>query len=190
MQRATSSKVRSPLSSPLTLLVPSPEQILRKGSSLLANAQLGPPTLCRQCALSQQNISKGKLRQRKRGPRMPKVQKENLMNSVVELGSVFSLNSQLCASFRREIQIVRPCSMCGQQKDSVPAIVVSREEIETNPAFAEFRAYRAQMENLAYRRSSRTGRKSSNCLSSSSQVRAVLPEAEYEFASLLFTLLH
>jgi len=131
------------------------EQILRKGSSLLANAQLGPPTLCRQCALSQQNISKGKLRQRKRGPRMPKVQKENLMNSVVELG--------------REIQIVRPCSMCGQQKDSVPAIVVSREEIETNPAFAEFRAYRAQMENLAYRRSSRTGRKSSNCLSSSSQ---------------------
>merc|ERR1719209_1957435 len=76
------------------------------------------------------------------------------MNSVVELG--------------REIQIVRPCSMCGQQKDSVPAIVVSREEIETNPAFAEFRAYRAQMENMAYRRSSRTGRKSSNCLSSSS----------------------
>lgn len=67
-----------------------PEQILRKGSSLLAHcAQLGPPTLCRQCALSQQNISKGKLRQRKRGPRMPKVHKENLMNSVVELGSVF-----------------------------------------------------------------------------------------------------
>ena len=76
--------------------------------------------------------------------------------------------------------------MCGQQKDSVPAIVVSREEIETNPAFAEFRAYRAQMENLAYRRSSRTGRKSSNCLSSSSQVKAVLPKADYEFASLGF----
>ena len=65
---------------------PHQEQILRKGSNLLANAQLGPPTLCRQCALSQQNLSKGKLRQRKRGPRMPKVQKENLMNSVVELG--------------------------------------------------------------------------------------------------------
>ena len=86
-QRATSSKVILPLSSPY-FPCPYPEQILRKGSSLLASAQLGPPTLCRQCALSQQNLSKGKLRQRKRGPRMPKVQKENLMNSVVELGSV------------------------------------------------------------------------------------------------------
>ena len=66
---------------------PPPEQILRKGSHLLANAQLGPPTLCRQCALSQQNLTKGKLRQRKKGaPKMPKAQKENLMNSVVELG--------------------------------------------------------------------------------------------------------
>ena len=91
----------------------------------------------------------------------------------------FSQQPQL-AGCRREIQIVRPCSMCGQQKDSVPAIVVSREEIETNPAFAEFRAYRAQMENMAYRRSSRTGRKSSNCLSSSSQVKAVVSKTEYE----------
>ena len=61
---------------------------------------------------------------------------------------------------------------------SVPTTTVInvsiREEIETNPAFAEFRAYRAQMENLAYRRASRTGRKSSNCLSSSSQVKPVV----------------
>ena len=86
---AKSNIIKGKIISLLSSTFPCPEQILRKGSSLLANAQLGPPTLCRQCALSQQNISKGKLRQRKRGPRMPKVQKENLMNSVVELGLVF-----------------------------------------------------------------------------------------------------
>ena len=92
---AKSNIIKGIIISPTSPTFPCPhlEQILRKGSNLLANAQLGPPTLCRQCALSQQNLSKGKLRQRKRGPRMPKVQKENLMNSVVELGSVFPSNS-------------------------------------------------------------------------------------------------
>jgi hypothetical protein len=87
------------------------------------------------------------------------------MNSVVELG--------------KEIQIMLPCGLCGSRQDLVPAVVVSKEEIETNPAFAEFRAYRAEAEAGAYRRASKAGRrKSSNCLSASSQVLCHLGRSE------------
>ena len=98
----------------------------------------------------------GKQCTRPRGPRLTKSQKENLMNTVVECGS--------------ESRVMMPCSLCGVEKGMVPAIVVSKEEIENNPAFAEFRARLGEREGGAYRRPSKSfRRKSSNCLSSSSQ---------------------
>ncbi|XP_023326004.1 voltage-dependent T-type calcium channel subunit alpha-1G [Eurytemora carolleeae] len=132
------------------------EQILRKGSRIL------PPgtRLCKQCSTSLQSLFKegGRPGIPRRSPKMSKSMRENLMNSVLEIGM--------------ETTIVVPCTYCGDKKDLMAARVVQKEEVETNPAFAEFRAHsRIDSETTGpYRRISRgSGRKSSNCLSSSSQ---------------------
>ena len=52
--------------------------------------------------------------------------KENLQNSVVELG--------------QPTRIAVRCTACGDG-GMVNACLVPRREVETNPAFAEFRAY-------------------------------------------------
>ena len=127
--------------------------------------------------------------------------KENLQNSVVELG--------------QPTRIAVRCGQCGDG-GMVNARLVARREVETNPAFAEFRAYSdgatptcehhgttptcehhtsttptcehhasttptCEHHTQPYRRPSRASRgskasrrrKSSNCLSAGSQVRVV-----------------
>jgi hypothetical protein len=41
-----------------------------------------------------------------------------------------------------EIRMSHPCGICGEVTDLGPARIVPKEDIETHPEFARFRAYR------------------------------------------------